>query len=90
MIAWPKVIKDTGGIRNQFHHFIDIVPTILEAAAIPAPVMVNGIAQKPMEGVSMNYTFDKANANANAPSTHRTQYFVTGPSIRTAGSPAPR
>jgi arylsulfatase len=73
VIAWPKVIKDAGGIRNQFHHFIDIVPTILEAAAIPAPVMVNGIAQRPIEGVSMNYTFDKANANA--PSTHRTQYF---------------
>ncbi len=72
-IAWPKVIKDKGGIRNQFHHFIDVVPTILEAANIPAPVMVNGIAQKPIEGVSMAYTFDKANANA--PTTHRTQYF---------------
>jgi arylsulfatase len=73
VIAWPKVIKDTGGIRNQFHHFIDIVPTILEVTGIPAPVMVNGIAQKPIEGVSMAYTFDKANANA--PSRHRTQYF---------------
>jgi arylsulfatase len=73
VIAWPKVIKDTGGIRNQFHHFIDIVPTILEVTGIPAPVMVNGIAQKPIEGVSMAYTFDKTNANA--PSRHRTQYF---------------
>jgi arylsulfatase len=73
VIAWPKVIKEAGGIRHQFHHFIDIVPTILEAARIPAPVMVNGVAQKPMEGVSMLYTFDKANANA--PSTHKTQYF---------------
>ena len=73
VIAWPKVIKDAGGIRNQFHHFIDIVPTILEATSIPAPVMVNGIAQKPIEGVSMAYAFDKANANA--PSKHRTQYF---------------
>jgi arylsulfatase len=73
VIAWPKVIKDAGGVRNQFHHFIDIVPTILEAAGIPAPVMVNGVAQKPIEGVSMVYTFDKANANA--PSKHRTQYF---------------
>jgi arylsulfatase A-like enzyme len=63
-IAWPKVIKDTGGIRHQFHHFIDIVPTILEAVGLPAPVMVNGVAQKPIEGVSMLYTFDKANANA--------------------------
>jgi arylsulfatase A-like enzyme len=72
-IAWPKRIKDAGGIRHQFHHFIDVVPTILEATGIPAPVMVNGIAQKPIEGVSMAYTFDKANANA--PSTHKTQYF---------------
>src|SRR5215510_1786233 len=73
VIAWPKTIKDGGGIRNQFHHFIDIVPTILEATGIPAPVMVDGVAQKPIEGVSMMYTFDKANANA--PSTHTTQYF---------------
>jgi arylsulfatase len=73
VIAWPKVIRDAGGVRNQFHHFIDIVPTILQATGIPAPVMVNGIAQKPIEGVSMNYTFDRVNANA--PSTHKTQYF---------------
>jgi arylsulfatase A-like enzyme len=72
-ISWPKVIKDKGGIRDQFHHVIDVVPTILEATGIPAPVMVDGIAQKPIEGVSMAYTFDKANANA--PSTHQTQYF---------------
>jgi arylsulfatase A-like enzyme len=72
-IAWPKRIKDAGGIRHQFHHFIDIVPTILEAAGVSAPVMVNGIAQKPIEGVSMVYSFDKANTHA--PSTHKTQYF---------------
>ena len=72
-IAWPNRIKDAGGIRTQFHHLIDIVPTILEATSIPAPKMVNGIAQKPIEGVSMAYTFDKANANAR--STHSTQYF---------------
>ena len=72
-MAWPKRIKDAGGIRNQFHHVIDIVPTILEATGIPAPVMVDGIEQKPIEGVSMAYTLDKANANA--PSTHTTQYF---------------
>jgi len=72
-IAWPNRIKDRGGIRTQFHHIIDIVPTILEAAGIPEPVMVDGVAQKPIEGVSMAYTFDKANANA--PSTRRTQYF---------------
>ncbi len=72
-IAWPGHIKDAGGIRWQFHHVIDIVPTILEATGIPAPVMVDGVAQKPIEGVSMAYTFDKANANA--PTTHKTQYF---------------
>ena len=69
----PNRIKDAGGIRTQFHHMIDIVPTILEATGIPAPVMVNGIAQKPIEGVSMAYTLDKANANA--PSARTTQYF---------------
>ena len=72
-ISWPKVIKDKGGVRNQFHHMIDIVPTILEATGIRAPQVVDGIRQKPIEGVSMMYTFDKKNANA--PSTHKTQYF---------------
>ncbi len=72
-ISWPGHINDAGGIRTQFHHIIDIVPTILEATGIQAPVMVNGVAQKPIEGVSMAYTFDKANANA--PSTRSTQYF---------------
>ena len=72
-ISWPGHIKDVGGIRTQFHHVIDIVPTILEAAGIQAPDMVNGIKQKPIEGVSMVYTFDQANANA--PSKRDTQYF---------------
>jgi len=72
-ISWPGHIKDKGGLRWQFHHVIDIVPTILEVTAIPAPVMVDGIAQKPIEGVSLAYTFDKANADA--PSPHHTQYL---------------
>ncbi len=72
-ISWPGHINDPGGIRTQFHHIIDIVPTILDATGIQAPVMVNGVEQKPIEGVSMAYTFDKANANA--PSTRSTQYF---------------
>jgi arylsulfatase len=72
-ISWPGHISDVGGIRTQFHHMIDIVPTILEATGIQAPVMVDGIAQKPLEGVSMAYTFDKAKADA--PSTRTTQYF---------------
>jgi arylsulfatase len=72
-IAWPKRIKDAGGIRDQFHHIIDIVPTILEVTGIQAPKVVDGITQKPIEGVSLAYTFDKANAFA--PSRHKTQYF---------------
>ncbi len=72
-IAWPSHIKDAGGVRTQFHHMIDIVPTILEAAGISAPLMVDGVAQKPIEGVSMAYTWEKANANA--PSRRTTQYF---------------
>jgi len=72
-ISWPKVISDKGGIRHQFHHVIDIVPTILEAAQLKQPEVVDGIPQKPFDGVSMAYTFDKENANA--PSTHKTQYF---------------
>jgi hypothetical protein len=73
VMAWPNQIKDAGGLRTQFHHVIDIVPTILEASGIPEPTMVNGIAQRPIEGVSMAYTWDKANANA--PSKRETQYF---------------
>jgi arylsulfatase A-like enzyme len=72
-ISWPGHIKDVGGIRTQFHHVIDIVPTLLEATGVQAPETVNGIKQKPIEGVSMAYTFDAAGANK--PSTHKTQYF---------------
>jgi arylsulfatase len=72
-ISWPKVITDKGGIRHQFHHVIDIVPTILEATQVKQPKVVDGIEQSPIEDVSMMYTFDKQNANA--PSTHKTQYF---------------
>ena len=70
-ISWPGHIKDVGGIRTQFHHVIDIVPTILEATGIKAPETVNGITQRPIEGVSMAYTF----ADAKVPSTRTTQYF---------------
>jgi arylsulfatase len=72
-VSWPGRIKDVGGIRNQFCHVIDVVPTLLEVSGIPAPEAVDGIEQKPIEGVSFAYTFDKANANA--PSRHKTQYF---------------
>ncbi|WP_432704670.1 arylsulfatase [Ensifer sesbaniae] len=73
VMSWPGHIKDAGGIRTQFHHFIDIVPTILEATGIPAPEVINGIKQEPIEGVSMAYTWEKANATA--PTNHTTQYF---------------
>jgi len=71
VISWPQRIKDKGGIRSQFHHVIDIVPTILEVTGITFPKMLNGVAQRPIEGVSMAYSF----ANASAPSVHQTQYF---------------
>ncbi|BCS35012.1 arylsulfatase [Luteitalea sp. TBR-22] len=74
VIKWPKRITDKGGVRSQFHHVIDIAPTILEAAGLPQPTRVNGIAQRPMEGTSLLYTF----ADAKAPSTHTTQYFEIG------------
>jgi arylsulfatase A-like enzyme len=72
-ISWPARIGDAGGTRRQFHHVIDIVPTILEAAGIPAPDTIDGIKQLPIEGTSLAYTWDKANANA--PTKHTTQYF---------------
>jgi arylsulfatase A-like enzyme len=73
VMSWPGRINDVGGIRRQFHHVIDIVPTILEAVGISQPETINGIKQIPIEGVSMAYTWDKANAAA--PSTHKTEYF---------------
>ena len=72
-VSWPGHIKDVGGIRSQFHHVIDVVPTILEATGIHAPGTVDGVQQAPIEGTSFAYTFDAKNAHA--PSTHKTQYF---------------
>jgi arylsulfatase len=71
VVSWPARIKDKGGIRAQFHHVIDIAPTILEAAGVQVPAVLNGVPQKPVEGVSMAYSFD----DAKAPSRHHTQYF---------------
>jgi arylsulfatase A-like enzyme len=70
-VTWPKRIKAHGEIRSQFGHVIDIAPTILEAAGVQAPLLLNGTQQKPLEGVSMVYTFD----DAKAPTRHTTQYF---------------
>jgi arylsulfatase len=71
IVRWPNGIKAKGEIRHQFHHVIDVAPTILEAAGLPAPTFVNGIQQAPLEGVSMTYAFD----DAEAADRHTTQYF---------------
>jgi arylsulfatase len=71
VMSWPKRIKNKGGLRSQFHHAIDIAPTILEVAGVPEPRMINGVAQKPIEGVSMVYTWDDAKAEGR----RSTQYF---------------
>lgn len=71
VIHWPKGIKAKGERRTQFHHTIDVVPTILDACQIPEPKEVNGIVQKPIEGISMRYTFE----NAEAEGARKTQYF---------------
>jgi len=71
VVHWPQGIESKGEMRDQFHHVIDIAPTILEATKIPAPTEVNGIEQKPIEGVSMLYSFD----NQKAEDKRTTQYF---------------
>ncbi len=71
IVHWPAGIADRGGIRSQFHHVIDILPTILDCAGIPSPVSVSGVAQQPIEGTSMRYTF----AEPGAAERRRTQYF---------------
>jgi arylsulfatase len=73
VVSWPARIKDKGGLRQQFVHVIDVVPTILQAAGLRAPEGVDGIAQKSIEGTSFAYTFDSKHAKA--PSRHQTQYF---------------
>ncbi|MGC2212114.1 MAG: arylsulfatase [Silvibacterium sp.] len=71
VVHWPKGIKGRGEIRSQFCHVIDVAPTILAAAGLPQPQFVNGIQQHPIEGVSMAYSFN----DANAADQHETQYF---------------
>jgi arylsulfatase len=71
IVHWPKGIKAKGEVRSQFHHVIDVAPTILEAAGLPAPTVVNSVQQAPLEGFSMRYAFD----NAKAADAHETQYF---------------
>jgi arylsulfatase A-like enzyme len=71
VLHWPKGIKAKGELRSQFHHVVDVAPTALEAAKLPQPKVVNGIKQRPMDGVSMLYSAD----NAKAPDRRKTQYF---------------
>jgi len=71
VLHWPKGIKAKGELRSQFHHVVDVAPTALEAAKLPQPKVVNGIKQRPMDGVSMLYSAD----NAKAPERRKTQYF---------------
>jgi len=73
VVSWPARIKDKGGLREQFLHVIDVVPTLLEVTGINAPEMVDGIKQAPIEGTSFAYTFDTENAKT--ASRHKTQYF---------------
>ena len=71
IVSWPKGIKASNQVRSQWHHVIDVAPTVLQAASLPEPKSVNGTVQSPIEGVSMVYSFDKPDAK----STHTTQYF---------------
>jgi arylsulfatase len=71
VLHWPKGIKAKGEIRSQFSHVVDVAPTVLEAAKLPQPKTVNGVTQRPMDGVSMLYSFDDAKAK----DRHTTQYF---------------
>ena len=71
IVSWPNGIRARGEIRSQFCHVIDVAPTLLEVAGLPAPTFVNGIQQAPHEGFSMAYSFD----DARAPERHTTQYF---------------
>jgi arylsulfatase A-like enzyme len=75
IVSWPKGIKAKNEVRSQWHHVIDVAPTVLETAKLPEPKSVNGTVQSPIEGVSMAYSFD----NTAAVSPHKTQYFeITG------------
>jgi arylsulfatase len=71
IVHWPNGIRGKGEIRSQFHHVIDVAPTVLEAAGLPAPILVDGVQQKPLEGVSMAYSFN----DAGAAGRRETQYF---------------
>jgi arylsulfatase len=71
VVHWPRGIEAKGEVRSQFHHVIDVAPTVLEVAGLPEPAFVHGVEQRPIEGVSMRYAFD----DASAAERHTTQYF---------------
>lgn len=71
IVHWPNAIESKGEMRWQFHHVIDVAPTLLEAAGLPEPLFVNGVQQHPIEGTSMLYSFN----DEKAPDRHETQYF---------------
>ncbi len=71
VVSWPSAIEQPGGIRPQYHHVIDVLPTILEAAGIPAPEAVDGVPQQAIDGASMVYSFN----DSSAPSVRKTQYY---------------
>ena len=71
IVHWPRGFTARGEVRSQFHHVIDVAPTVLEAAGLPQPTMVDGVSQRPIEGVSMTYTFD----GRSEADRRRTQYF---------------
>jgi len=71
IVSWPAGIPERGGLRHQWHHVIDIAPTILQAAGLPVPRLVDGVAQQRIDGTAMNYSF----ADAEAPDRRGTQYF---------------
>ena len=74
VVHWPAGISEPGQVRHQFHHVIDIAPTVLDVAGLPHPAAVHGVAQDPLHGVSMRYSFDEGNAD----DRHTTQYFEIG------------
>jgi len=71
VVQWPGGIQARGEVRNQFHHVIDVAPTVLEVARLPEPTILHGVTQEPMHGVSVAYSFD----DANAADRHQTQHF---------------
>ena len=94
IVHWPKGIESRGEVRTQFHHVIDVAPTVLEAAGLPEPVSVDGVQQMPLHGASMTYSFDdtRRTPTGTRPSTSRcspTAASTTGAGLRSRGTASP-